>query len=186
MFSSPDHLMRSHRMKSFNALLVAAASVLVSSAAAQEPTTPSPTTEPAKVTFLMTGLHCPPCTRTVESSLQREKGVKSVKVDWKTKTARVEFDETELTAQAIAQLIASTPHMMGGSLHYAGWLAFKSQDVKDAASGQHAEKTLLTIEGVKSAKAYPDQHLVAAYFAPKGNVTTTELLRTLKAAGIAA
>jgi copper chaperone CopZ len=173
-------------MKSFNALLIAAASVFVSAAAAQEPLTPSPTTEPTKATFLMTGLHCPPCTRTVESSLQRAKGIRSVKVDWKTKTARVEFDETELTAQAIAQLIATTPHMMGSSLHYAGWLALKVPNVKDAASGQQAEKALLAVEGVKSAKAYLNQHIIAANFGPNGDVTTTELLSALKAAGMAA
>ena len=51
-----------------------------------------------KATYSVTGLHCPPCTRTVESSLMKVKGVKSFKVDWQTKSAKVEFDEKESRA----------------------------------------------------------------------------------------
>ena len=49
--------------------------------------------ETVKATFLITGLHCPPCTATVEKSVKSIKGVKSVKVDWATKNAKVEYDE---------------------------------------------------------------------------------------------
>src|SRR4051812_33733303 len=61
--------------------------------------------EPTKATFLVTGLHCPPCTTTVQSSLARVKGVKSVTVDWNTKNAKVQFDESVLPAQALAAAI---------------------------------------------------------------------------------
>ncbi len=52
--------------------------------------------QPTKATYSITGLHCPPCTRTVESSLKRVKGVRSAKLDWNSKTAKVEFDESAL------------------------------------------------------------------------------------------
>src|SRR5262245_41393485 len=87
--------------------------------------TPKPENAATKATFLVTGLHCPACTTTVESSLKGVKGVRSIKVDWKTKNARVEFDESVLSAQHLARQIAATPHMMGGNMHYAAWLALK-------------------------------------------------------------
>src|SRR4051794_10457540 len=61
-----------------------------------------------KATFTITGLHCPPCTRTVQSSLAKVPGVKSATVDWKTKSAKVEFDESKTSAQKLAQLVAGT------------------------------------------------------------------------------
>src|SRR5262245_3500641 len=79
--------------------------------------------EPTKATFLVTGLHCPPCTSTVQGSLSRVKGVQSVSVDWNTKNAKVVFDESVLPAQALAAAIEGTPHMMGGGMRYGGWLA---------------------------------------------------------------
>ena len=47
-----------------------------------------------EATFLITGLHCPPCTKTVEQSLSKANGISSIKVDWKSKNARLVFDES--------------------------------------------------------------------------------------------
>jgi copper chaperone CopZ len=167
--------------------------LLAVTAVAQEPakvpaSTGATTVKPpvTKATFLVTGLHCPPCTKTVESSLKTVKGIRAATVDWKTKTARIEFDEGQASAQAIAEKIAATPHFMGASMQYSAWLALRSPAIKDASSGQKAEKALAGVKGVKSAKAYPEKQIVAAYFAPKGKVTSAELIKALKDAGIAA
>src|SRR5205823_3413242 len=66
-----------------------------------------------QATYLITGLHCPPCTTTVEQSLRRAPGVRSIKVDWRTQNAHVEFDENVVSAQKVATLVSRTPHMMG-------------------------------------------------------------------------
>src|SRR5262245_59253512 len=104
---------------------------------------PKPTEKPpevkasrTKATFLITGLHCPPCTRTVEASLARTKGIKSVTVDWRTHNAKIEFDETLLPAQSLSQLIAGTPHMMGRGMQYGGWLALKAEGVKEPKTAE--------------------------------------------------
>jgi copper chaperone CopZ len=165
----------------------AIAMTISASAMGQEPAPRSDAkSEPTQATYLMTGLHCPPCTRTVESSLASVKGIRAVKVDWKTKAAKIEFDESILTAQRVAQLIAATPHMMGSSLHYGGWLTFLAPEIKDEASGKLAEEALTGIEGVKSAKAYPAQHTVAVYFAAKGELSTRDLIEALKGTGFRA
>ena len=75
------------------------------------------------------------------------KGVKSVAVDWNTKNAKIEFDESVLPAQALAAAIEGTPHMMGGGMHYGGWLALKVPAIKDEASGQKAKDVLHKVEG---------------------------------------
>jgi copper chaperone CopZ len=163
------------------------AATLVAPALGHQLTPPSAAkTDLSTATFLTTGLHCPPCTQTVESSLRGVKGIRSVKVDWKTKAAQIEFEETIVAAQQVAQLIAATPHMMGRSLHYGGWLAFRVPEIKDEASGKLAEETLVAIEGVKSAKSYPAQHTVAVYFAAKGELSTRDLINALKEKGFQA
>src|SRR5262245_39351590 len=98
--------------------------------------------EPTKATFLITGLHCPHCTTTVQNSLSRVSGVTSVSVDWNTRNAKVQFDENVLPAQALASAIETTPHMMGAGMRYGGWLALKVPSISDQASGQKAKETL--------------------------------------------
>ena len=148
---------------------------------ADEPATKS---APSKATFLITGLHCPPCTSTVARSLQGTKGVKSVKVDWSTQNAKVEFDEEVVSAQTISSLIASTPHMMGRGMTYGGWLAIKVEGVQDTATAAKAKEALLGVKGVAKVVVYPKQQSVGVAFEAKGSVKTSELLTALEAAGL--
>jgi copper chaperone CopZ len=142
--------------------------------------------EATKATFLITGLHCPPCTRTVEKSLSQANGVQSIKVDWKTKNAVIEFDESVLPAQRIAQLIAATPHMMGSHMHYGGWLTLKVPDLKDEATAKKIKDLLRKVEGVRVVGTYPKQHSVRIAFATKGKVTSSQLIDVLAKEGIKA
>lgn len=139
-----------------------------------------------KATYLITGLHCPPCTKTVESSLRQIDGVKSVKVNWKTKNARIEFDEAVLPAQKLGRLIAETPHMMGGDLHYDGWLALKAPEIKDKASAEKAKEALSEVAGVKRVSVYPGKHSLGVQFEGDGELTSHELIEKLAAAGFTA
>lgn len=142
--------------------------------------------EPTKATYLITGLHCPPCTRTVQSSLSRAEGIRSVKVDWNSKNATIEFDESVVPAQKVAKLIGDTPHMMGGGMQYAGWLALKAPEVKDEASGKKVTDALGKVAGVKRAVAYPAQHSVGIQFAPEGSLTSHQLIEELGKNGVKA
>jgi periplasmic mercuric ion binding protein len=139
-----------------------------------------------KATFSITGLHCPPCTRTVESSLRKKSGVKAVKVDWATKSAKIEFDEALLPVQQLATAVAATPHMMGGGMNYGSWLALSVPNIKDEASAKHAEMAVRDIKGVTSVSASPKQHTLSVQFAKDGDVSTRELIDALGAAGLKA
>ena len=140
--------------------------------------------KPTKATYLVTGLHCPPCTKTVEGSLAKTKGVKSVSVDWRTKNAKIEFDESVLSAQVLAQKIAGTPHMMGRGMQYGGWLALKVPSVKDDASGKAVKDALAKTEGISQVAVYPAQHSVGIQFSAKGKMTSQEVIDLLAKAGI--
>jgi copper chaperone CopZ len=142
--------------------------------------------EPTKATFLITGLHCPPCTSTVQNSLTRVRGVKSVAVNWNTHNAKVEFDEGVLPAQSLAAAIESTPHMMGAGMRYAGWLALKVPSIADQASGQKVKDALSKVEGVKSVAIYSAQHSAGVQFAGKGSLTSRQLVEALAKEGIEA
>ena len=139
-----------------------------------------------KATFLITGLHCPPCTMTVEQSLKSVKGVKSVKVDWATKNAKVEFDEQQIAAQQIAGRIGSTAHMMGGSMKYGGWLALKVPEVAAEGNADKAKKALAGVKGVSTVSVYPQQKSVGVSFSAQGSVTSAQLIEALKTAGLEA
>jgi copper chaperone CopZ len=139
-----------------------------------------------RATYLITGLHCPPCTRTVESSLQHAKGIRSIKVDWQSKDARIEFNESLLSAQKVAQLIADTPHMMGRNMHYEGLLLLKVADIKDESTAKPTQEALSKVKGVKRVVAYPAQHSVGIEFDAKGQLTSQELVAALADAGIKA
>lgn len=150
-------------------------------AAAQEPAKTS-----TKATYLITGLHCPPCTRTVQGSLSRIKGVKSVSVNWNTKNAKIEFDESVLPAQALAAAVEGTPHMMGGGMRYGGWLALKVPSITDDASGQKVKEALSKVEGVKTVAVYPKQHSAAVRFSGKGSISSQHVIEALASEGIVA
>ena len=85
----------------------------------------------------------------------KQKGVKAVKVDWATKSAKVEFDETVLPVQQLAAAVAATPHMMGGGMSYGSWLALSVPEIKDEASAKMAEMAVHDIKGVTSVGASP-------------------------------
>lgn len=166
-------------------LFLASAGILTFAltAGAEEPTQSEPTAEPVKATFLITGLHCQPCTRTVQSSLRGVEGVRSVKVDWKTKNAWVEFDEAVLPAQKLAQRIADTPHMMGSDMTYGAWLALKVPKLRDKATGIKVKDTLSKLAGVRRVVAYPARQALGVQFGEEGEVTSRQLIDALHEAG---
>jgi len=165
-------------------LVVAAALAMVLTIAGSHVGAQEAAKPPTKATFLMMGLHCPPCTGTVQNGLSRVKGVKSVAVDWNTKKAVVSFDEAVLPAQALAAAIDGTPHMMGGGMRYAGWLALKVPSITDDASGQKVKDVLGKLEGVKSVAVYPAQHSSAILFAGKGAISSQQVIDALAKEGI--
>jgi copper chaperone CopZ len=138
----------------------------------------------ASANFLITGLHCPPCSTTVEDSLRKTKGVRSVKVDWKAKNATVAFDEGVISAQKVAARIAATPHMMGGDMKYGGWLALKVAGVDQAETAAKAKKVLEGVKGVAKVAIYPKNESVGVAFGAEGSVTMHDLLAALEAAGL--
>jgi copper chaperone CopZ len=139
-----------------------------------------------KSKLLVTGLHCPPCTKTVQQSLQKVKGVNSVTVDWNTKNAMVEFDEAVLSVQALTQKIAATPHMMGGDMKYDAWLALKVPALKDEATGKKVKAALAELKGIKQVAVYPDKQAIGVQFSGDGKLTTQEVIGQLAKAGVEA
>lgn len=136
-------------------------------------------------TFLITGLHCPPCAQTVEESLRSIKGVKSANVDWKTKNARIEFYEHTISAQQLSGKIATTAHMMGGDMKYSGWLALAVADIKDSddAAWNDLKETLSKVEGVKQVAVYKARAGVGIRFDVKGELTSVKLITAMADAG---
>jgi copper ion binding protein len=158
---------------------------VANSALADEPATNKPAAV-TKATYSISGLHCPPCTRTVESSLKKLKGVKMVKVDWATKSAKVEFDERVLSAQQIANAVTATPHMMGGGMHYGSWLALSVPGIKDEASAKKAETAVGEIKGVVKSTASGAQHTLSVQFSKEGDVSSQQLIDSLEKIGFKA
>lgn len=169
-----------------NRMLMSVGLLLAASNLYGDDATATKSDEPTKATYTISGLHCPPCTKTVESSLKRLTGVRTAKVDWATKSAKVSFDESVLSAQQLAAAIASTPHMMGGGMSYGGWLALSVPGIKDEASAKEAETSVRGIKGVAKVGASPKQHTLSVQFASDGKVSSKQLIDALDAAGFKA
>lgn len=142
--------------------------------------------EPVKRTFVVQGLHCPPCTNTVEAALKRTKGIESAKVEWNSKNAWITFDESVISAQQIAQAIATTPHMMGRGMHYQASLALQVPELKDDVTAEKVKAALSEVTGVAAVYPYPKQQSVTVRFQAAGKLTTDDLIAALKKAGFEA
>jgi copper chaperone CopZ len=151
---------------------------------AQEPKTQPAKGEVTKAMYMVTGLHCAPCTTTVERSLQKVKGVDGIKVDFAGKFATIEFEENIISAQEVTRALATTPHMMGKSMQYGGILVLHIAGVNDEATGKKATATLRNVEGVAKVTLFPKQQAVGIEFKAKGKVTSKQLTDALKAAGL--
>jgi len=139
-----------------------------------------------KVTYLISGLHCSSCTNTIETSLGKVKGVRKINVDWKTKKARIEFDEAVAPAQQVAQLVADTPHFMGPDMHYGAWLMLKVREVKDDATAKKTKAAVSKAAGIQHVIAFPAEHSIAVQFPAKGKMTSQQVVDALRKVGVEA
>lgn len=137
-------------------------------------------------TYMIGGLHCPPCARTIESSLGRIKGIQSAKVDWASKTVKLQFDESAISATQIADAVARTPHMMGGGMKYSGRLALSVPAVRDQATANAAVEALRKVPGVAKVNPFPGNHTVAVQFDAGAKLTSSQLIHALDEAGMPA
>jgi copper chaperone CopZ len=112
------------------------------------------------------------------------KGVKSIKVDFKNKQSTIEFDESVISSQEVAEALSGTPHMMGKDMQYGGILVLSVPGLKDEASGKKAEAALKKVEGVAKVILYPQQQAVGIVFADRGKTTSKQLIEALDAAGL--
>ena len=119
-------------------------------------------------------------------SLSKIKGVRSAKVNWQSKNAKLEFDESLISAQEITLAINKTPHMMGSGQRYGGWLALKVPSVKDNESAKRVKEIAGKIPGVKQVAAYPAQNSIGIQFDNEGKVTSDDVIKALEKAEIKA
>jgi len=141
---------------------------------------------PTTATYVITGLHCPPCAWTVESSLSRVKGIRSAKVDWTTKTARVQFDEKSVSAQQLAEVVAKTPHMMGGGMKYGGALALSVPAMHDKEMAKSVAEALEKLPGIAKVNTFPATHTLTVQFKQGSELTSSELIAVLDKVGMKA
>jgi copper chaperone CopZ len=76
--------------------------------------------------------------------------------------------------------------MMGGGMHYSGWLTLKVPELKDDATAKQVKDALEKQKGVKRVAAYPKQHAVNVEFDTEGSATTRDLLDAVAGTGLSA
>lgn len=54
-----------------------------------------------KIKFNVEGMHCASCAQGIEFLLESKKGVKEIRVDYNTKTAKIEFDKEKISEKEI-------------------------------------------------------------------------------------
>ena len=118
--------------------------------------------------------------------MKKAEGIKSITVNFPTKWATVEFDESKISAQEVSRTMFQAPHAMGKDMKYGGYLLLSLPDAKDKATQAKATTTLEKVEGVVKAVYYPQTKFVAIQFADKGKVTSTQLIKALDDEGLKA
>ncbi|MBI3627007.1 copper-translocating P-type ATPase [Candidatus Uhrbacteria bacterium] len=83
-------------------------------------------------TFKIKGMHCASCAGIIEKTLRKTKGVHSAEVNYGTETARVNFDESQVTSNDLSQQIQP----LGYTLFVSGE---KHQGVNQAKNDKLAE-----------------------------------------------
>jgi len=142
--------------------------------------------ELTKAVFWVPNQHCMECATALEGSLKKVAGIKSTAVNFPTKWATVEFDESLISAQEVSRAMFQAPHAMGANMKYGGFLMLSVPDAKGKANQTKATTALGKVEGVTKAAYYPQTKAVAIQFADKGKVTSTELIKALEDAGLKA
>ena len=142
--------------------------------------------EISRAVFWVPNQHCPECATALEGSLKKVAGIKSSAVNFPTKWASVEFDESVISAQEVARAMFQAPHAMGANMKYGGFLLLSVPDAKDKATQTKATTALGKVEGIAKAVYYPQTKAVAIQFADKGKVTSMELIKALEDAGLKA
>src|SRR5260370_33985365 len=117
-------------------------------------------------------------------SLKKTMGVKSIKADFKSKSATIEFEENAISAQEVANAMFVTPHMMGKDMQYGGIFLLSVAGVNDEAGGKKATAALSKIEGVAKVTLYPRQQAGGIQFTGKRKATSKQLIEALAAAGL--
>ena len=85
-----------------SALTLSIGAVAVTSVAASPSSSQSAPVHVQIASFAIANMTCPTCPITVKTAMSKVNGVRSVKVDLSSKTARVEFDPKVTDAAAIA------------------------------------------------------------------------------------
>ena len=109
--------------------------------------------------------------------------MKSAQVNFQSKQAVVQFDESVVAASKIAQQMAATPHMMGGNMKYSGALLLKSDRLRSRNDATAVQNALSNVQGVSKANADTRSQTVSVEFAGKGEVKTADLIEAGKRAG---
>lgn len=157
---------------------------LAAASGAQESKTQPAKGEPTKAVFWVPNQHCMECATALEGSLKKVAGIKSTAVNFPTKWATVEFDESAISAQEVSRAMFQAPHAMGANMKYGGFLMLSVPEAKDKATQAKATAALGKVKGVAKAVYYPQTKAVTIQFADKGRVTSTELIKALEDAGL--
>ncbi len=60
-----------------------------------------------KAMFKISGMHCTSCAKLIEMTLEEEKGVEAINVEYKSQEACMEFDSELLTSKEVRDTIES-------------------------------------------------------------------------------
>lgn len=173
-------------MRAFFCIATIGLAVLSVTGSAQETKKQPAKKELTKAVYWVPNQHCMECATALEGSLKKVAGIKSTAVNFPTKWATVEFDESVISAQEVSRAMFQAPHAMGANMKYGGYLMLSVPDAKDKATQTKATTALGKVEGVAKAVYYPQTKAVAIQFADKGKVTSTDLIKALEDAGLKA
>ena len=105
------------------------------------------TSDKRTAAFGITGMTCASCAGTVEGALRELAGVEEASVNLTTERAKVVFDSSKVTPEAIARAVKDAGYGLAVSK-----VTFSVRGMTCASCAQLIEETLTALEGVYSAE----------------------------------
>ncbi len=135
------------------------------------------TSDKRTAAFGITGMTCASCAGTVEGALRELAGVEEASVNLTTERAKVVFDSSKVTPEAIARAVKDAGYGLAVSK-----VTFSVRGMTCASCAQLIEETLTALEGVYSAEVNLATERVSIQYDP-GSITLASIKEAIVDAG---
>ena len=136
-----------------------------------------------KQTFTINGMSCASCANTIETTLNKQFGVKDASVNLTTEQATVHYNEDEISEEALQNIVKETGYLME-PIHLHDHQTYSIEGMSCASCASSVEKAVSQLEEVQSAQVNLPNEILTVHW--KGAPHSNQVLQAVDNAGYTA